>query len=426
MKQTLFTTLVLLACTTALAGDWMQWRGPNFNGTSDATGLPDTWSLAKKENTEWITNLDGGSATPVITGDRIFLPTTSADDHLKAVCLSRKTGKILWEESMGTGRRAMSNASMSAPSAATDGELVVFMFGQGTLAGMNTDGKLLWKRELEEEENIFSQNFGYGSTPLLHNGIAYIAVLRRIDRLPKGLTANDKPMDSFVMAVDAKTGKTIWRVNRDTQAIGESRDGYSTPLLSPEGLIVTGGDLVTCYNLKTGNEEWRNDYSPKKRQKAWRIVASPFMADDLIVTSLPRGRTLMALDKNGKEKWTYEGFIPDVCCPAYKDGLIYALDGNKRYLSCIDAKTGEQVWEQKLESAKGFYASPLLADGKIYLINFDGEVFVWNQGRSTEQIAHFNVDNETWPAKVVCDASLIAVDDCIFVRTPTKLACVKK
>lgn len=106
----------------------------------------------ERKNIEWVTELDGGSATPIIAGDRIFLPTSSDDNKLSAVCLSRETGKIIWKEKMGTGRRAMRNAGMAAPSAVTDGKRVVFLFGNGTLAGMTVEGDVLWKQGRKTEQ----------------------------------------------------------------------------------------------------------------------------------------------------------------------------------------------------------------------------------------------------------------------------------
>jgi len=434
--QPLLTCMVSFTMfqTTVLADDWLQWRGPNFNGVSDAKDLPDEWSVDRKENIAWVSEGLGGSATPIVVDQMIYLPLTTADDDLYAICLARENGRIVWKKKMGKGRRANRNVGMACPSPVSDGNQVYFLFGQGTLAAMSLDGKLKWKRELEKEYNVFSQKYGYCSSPVLYDGILYLTMLRRLEiRFGRD---NGKPMDSFILAVDPRTGKTLWKKNRLTEAPEESRDAYNTAVISREGIIVVGGDLVTCNDLKTGEEKWRYDYQAemlrngeiKARFTNWRIISSPVMAGELVITPYPRGERLMAI-KSGKKVWDYQGNIPDVSSPAFKDGLIYILDGRKprkSYLLCFEAKTGKLLWEDAFESETGFYTSPLIADGKIYAINFTNEVFVWAEGRKKRRLKHFTMINEKYPRKVVCSASPIAVDHSIFIRTPTKLFCVEK
>jgi len=128
----------------------------------------------------------------------------------------------------------------------------------------------------------------------------------------------------------------------------------------------------------------------------------------------------VALKPDGTKAWDYEGYVPDVCTPAHDQELLYVLDGKKRYLTCLDARSGQEIWQEKIPSDKGFFASPLVADGKVYTINLGGEVFVFSAGRDTRLLARFAMDGKG------SAASIIAVGNTLFVRTPDQLICVKK
>ncbi len=400
----------------ALGGDWMQWRGPELNGTGDATNLPVSWSVERGENVAWTCDLPGlGSSTPIVVGNRIFLTAHSDDDQLYALCIDRTSGKIDWKKKMGSGEKAMRGNTMASPSAVSDGQTVWFFFGQGTLVATTLDGKEIWKRELALDHGTLSTKFGFSSSPLLHSNTLYLPLLY----LPKGEQKVPNP-GNCLMAIDAKTGKTRWTVERKTEAIKESHDSYITPTLGKTGIIVTGADLVTSHDPKTGEEQWRFDFVEDNRKSNWRIISGPVVAGDLVVTAYPRGRTLVALKPDGSKCWDHKGYVPDVCTPAYDNGLLYVLDGKKRYLTCFDAKDGREIWQAKIPSDKGFFASPLVADGKVYLINLNGEVFVYAAGNAEKMLGQFPMSGTN------CMASIIAVDDALLVRMPDKLISIKK
>lgn len=399
----------------SFGGEWQQWRGPELNGTCVANNLPESWSVERGKNVEWICDLPGiGQSTPIVTGHRIFL-STSDDHQLYAVCIDRKSGKMIWKNKVGKGREAMRRGNMAHPSAVTDGEIVCFLYGQGTLAAFSLDGQKLWQRELEEDHGLLANKFGFSSSPLLHEGKLYIPLLYRAD--PKDDHA--KP-STTLMTVDLKTGKVLWTADRPTPATKESLDSYITAVLGTKGIILTGADLITSHDPNNGKVQWSFDVAEGNRKTNWRIISGPVQADDLTVTAYPRGRTLVALKPDGSRQWDYEGRIPDVCTPAYENGLLYVLDGKVRYLTCINARTGREVWQEKIDSDKGFFASPLIADGKIYMINLAGEVFVYTTGDQAELLAHFpmGADNSA--------ASIIAVDDALYIRLPDKLVCARK
>ncbi|WP_168442532.1 outer membrane protein assembly factor BamB family protein [Pontiella desulfatans] len=412
MKQ---TVLILLATAmAALGGDWMQWRGPELNGTCSAKNLPASWSVESGENVAWTCDLPGtGQSTPVITGDRIFL-TTSDDNQLHAVCIDRKSGRIAWKKKVGQGREMPRGGNAAHPSAVTDGKTVCFLYGQGTLVAFTLDGKQLWEKELEKEYGRLATKFGFSSSPLLHSGTLYLPLLYLAGK--NDPTAKN---GTTLLAIDLLTGKTLWEADRPTPATKESLDSYITPVLGKQGIILTGADLVTSHDPKNGKVQWEFDVAKGNRKTNWRIISSPVQADDLTVTAYPRGRTLVALKPGGGKRWDYEGYVPDVCTPAYGDGLLYVLDGVKRYLTCINAQNGREEWQEKIPSDKGFFASPLVADGKVYMLNLNGEVFVYAAGRKPKLLEQFmmGADNSA--------ASIVAVDDALYIRLPNKLICAR-
>lgn len=289
---------VLSFSLTAKGGEWLQWRGPNLNGTSAAVNLPVRWSVETMENVAWVAPVNGaGSSTPIITEKFIFLTSSAGDERtLFATCYSRTDGTVVWSKPLATEQRKINrNGNHAVPSAVCDGDAVYFLFGQGTLAALSFDGELLWKRELETDYGSLTHNFGFSSSPLLHNGRLYIPILRRVDVIPEGVTASPEELESVVLSIDTKTGETLWTAKRLTDAEKESRDAYTTPMICSQGLIVSGADLITCHDLITGEERWRYDYAAEKRMKNGRLVSSPLVVDDLIISAYPRGKELFAL-----------------------------------------------------------------------------------------------------------------------------------
>jgi len=422
--------LSLWAPVRVPAGDWLQWRGPALNGTAPARDLPQSWSMEDGRNLAWVTDLPGyGNSTPGVAGERIFLSLTAGEAHeLHALCLDRASGKILWQHQLGASDRTARDNTMASPSAVTDGESVWFLFGQGTLAAYSVDGTARWTRELEQDYNVFTHKYGYSSSPLLYDGTLYIPVLRRLEVVPP-LESNGKPLPSYLLAVDAATGETRFAHERPTEAVFESLDAYITPILhagadGPE-VVLSGGDLVTGHDPHSGRRLWQHDWAVGNRIRNWRLIASPVAAGPLVVAPMPRGGTLTGVRPpetglDAQRVWTYEGYSPDVCTPAYQDGLLYLLDGKKRYLTCLEAADGAVVWQEKLESREGFYASPTVADGRIYIVDLGGTVSVWAAGRKAERLAEFSIGNER------CAASIVAVDGSLLLRTPTRLICVRK
>src|ERR1044072_2855333 len=189
-------------------------------------------------------------STPIVWGDFIFLNTAEGDD-LQLWCIDRNKGAMLWKKRLGGGNIKMRKQNMSSPSPVTDGQTVWVMTGTGILKAFDFKGSELWERDIQKDYGQFGLNWGYASSPLLHEGSLYVQVLH-------GMRTDDP---SYVLRIDKKSGKTLWRIERPTQAIMESPDSYATPALLQYGntkeLVITGGDCVTGHDLATGKELWR-------------------------------------------------------------------------------------------------------------------------------------------------------------------------
>ncbi len=429
--------VVAMLAGQGVAGEnWAQWRGPQFNGSTDETNLPATWS--KTDGIAWARRMPGPSAsTPIVWGDRVFTSAVSAGGDLLAMCLETRTGKVLWSHKTGKARKFRAGRHNAAsPSAVTDGRGVYFLYGTGDLAGFDVKGKRLWSRQLEADYGRFIIKWGYGSSPLLYDGRLYVVVLQnrkpgRYDAENKsGLTDKRKaPLESFLLAIDPKTGKTLWRHVRPSDADDEGDESYATPMPFEGGgrkqIILHGGEYVTGHDAATGAELWRWEFSPVNREVWQRTVSSAATDGGRIYVGRARWRGLYCLAPTGTGrmtdsivKWKHEKHSTDACGPLVYRGRVYLLSGAKRTLACLDQKTGRLVWVTKLKASGEFRCSPTGADGKIYFMSMSGEVFVVEAGDTFKQLAKIELKERT------CFSSISAAAGRLFVRTPRYVYCV--
>jgi outer membrane protein assembly factor BamB len=179
---------------------------------------------------------------------------------------------MLWKRELDSGNRTWNKQNAASPSPVTDGELVWAVTGTGAVAAFDMDGKEVWKRNLQSDYGEFGLNWGYASSPLLHSGRLIIQVLH----------GNNTDDPSYLVALDAATGRELWRKERATDAVRESPDAYTTPaFLVHEGkpqIVISGGDYVTGHDPETGNELWRAGGLNPRKAPNYRIVASPVVA----------------------------------------------------------------------------------------------------------------------------------------------------
>jgi outer membrane protein assembly factor BamB len=407
--------LLMLLTTVARADNWPQWRGPNLNGFSNEKNLPSHWSA--DENIVWKLALPGWSgSTPIVWRDRIFLNIADGD-NLELWCVDRNKGSILWKRPLGSGNVKMRKQNMSSPSPVTDGRNVFVITGTGVFKGFDFSGKELWAREIQKDYGHFGLNWGYASSPLLLDDSLYVQVLH-------GMRTDDP---SYVLRIDKKTGKTIWRVERPTTAIRESPDSYTTPGLLRYGknveIVITGGDCVTGHDPETGKELWRANGLNPDNDPYYRIVASPLIFDEIIYAPT-RVRPLLALKAGGRGDITSSHLIwstvngPDVPTPV-TDGKYFYVVNDRGIVWCLDAKTGQEIYGQQRLKPGTYSASPVLVDDKMYVTNEDGLTSVIKVGPKFEVIAENPLNDYTLSSPAISDGQ-------IFIRTAQQLFCIGK
>jgi outer membrane protein assembly factor BamB len=413
LRITQLCVVVFFLATVAQAENWPHWRGPSLNGLSAEKNLPVRWS--PEENIVWKLPLPGLSgSTPIIWGDLIFLNVADGD-NLFFWCIDRKKGDVLWKKPMGPGNVKMRKHNMSSPSPVTDGKSVFVMTGTGILKGFDFKGKELWSRDIQKDYGEFGLNWGYASSPLLLDDSLYVQVLHGMK--------TDAP--SYIMRIEKKTGKTQWKVDRPTNAIRESPDSYTTPGLLRYGknteIVITGGDCVTGHDPATGKELWRANGLNPENNPFYRIVASPVIFNDIIYAPT-KVKPLLALKAGGRGDVTSSHVLwstvngPDVPTPV-TDGKYFYVVNDRGIVWCLDAKTGQEIYGQQRIKPGTYSASPVLADGKIYITSEDGLTTVIKAGPKFEVLAE-NALND------YCLSSPAISDSQIFIRTSQHLFCI--
>ncbi|MHC4407335.1 MAG: outer membrane protein assembly factor BamB family protein [Planctomycetota bacterium] len=433
LKYRAIPALLLLAASSARADNWPQWRGPHFNGSTDEKNLPSSWS--QTENVAWSVELPGAAAsTPIVWEDRVFLSGVDvAQDTLQAMCFDRAGGKRLWQHDVAKGIRRDYRSTFAAPSPVTDGNIVVFFYSNGDLICFDLDGKRRWARNIQDDYGTFAFLWTFSSSPTLFGGKLYVQVLQR-DVSVRGRGFSDRENESYLLALDPKTGKTLWRQIRPSDAVAESREAFSTPIpFSHDGrreLLISGGDAITGHDLETGKELWRwADWNPV-RISHWRLVPSPVAGGGVILACAPKGSPIYAVKAGGSGllddraiAWAsreIREISSDVPTPAYYDGDFFVLREWKT-LSRVEPRTGEVKWTITTPGSAKYEASPLVADGKIYVINFDGQVAVVDAAGG-EVLRTIPMDE---PANgEVVRSSISAAGGQLFIRTTRRLYCI--
>jgi outer membrane protein assembly factor BamB len=326
---------------------------------------------------------------------------------------------------MGMNRRVALN-SLSAPSPATDGKVVAFMFGTGVLVVFDVEGKELWRRDLTAEQGELTMKFAPSSSLLLHEGTLYVQALRRPEPYRKNAPKAD-PLPSFLMAIDPQTGKNRWFHERPTDAVQESHDSYVTPIPWRRAgrleIVAIGGDSVTGHDAGDGRELWRWNFNPEKR-KNWRVVPTPVVRGDTLFFVEPRGNALVALKPEGEglqksePLWRLDQDAPDVCSLLLYNNSLYVLEGDRRVMSRIDPESGKVLWRGTLGDSSLFRSSPTAGDGKIYAINEQGRVFVLDAGDEFRALSEIEMGGKE------VRASIVIANKRLFIRTNEALYCV--
>jgi outer membrane protein assembly factor BamB len=407
--------LGLLAMVTLSADDWPQWRGPLLNGTSRETGLPLKWTA--DENITWKLPLpEWSGSTPIISGDAIFL-NVAEGDALALWCVDRNGPTVRWKAPIGGGNHKERKQNMSSPSPVTDGTAVYAMTGTGILKAFDFAGSQLWARDIQKDYGRFGLNWGYASSPLLHEGALYVQVLH-------GMKTNDP---SYLLRIDTKTGETVWKVERLSDAISESPDAYTTPALlqydTSTEIVVSGADVVTGHDPETGRELWRLKGLNPDNDPNYRIVASPVVAGGLVVAP-SRQSPVIAIKAGGRgditlthRAWQFSRG-PDVPSPV-SDGTHLFLVTDNGVVYALDLQTGSVVWGPKRLKSGTYSASPVIADGRVYVTNEEGLTSVFRAGPAFELLAENPLADYTLSSPAISQGQ-------IFIRTAAHLFAIGK
>lgn len=466
-RYVIATALIVMGMSAELFGDdaprgadqnWHAWRGPLATGEAPKADPPVEWG--DKKNIRWKEEIPGrGHATPIIWGDRVYIQTAvetskeaqAADGaslvpvlaslqpgggppegerrrgggrrgggrgrnrppapknlyDFKVLALDRKTGKIVWSKTVREEKpheAGHSDASQASNSPVTDGEHLYAYFGSRGLYCLTFDGKVKWEVDLGDMRT--RNEFGEGSSPVLHGDT---------------LVVNwDHEGDDFIVALDKRTGKERWRVERDEPT------SWTTPIVVEiEGkaqVVVTATNRVVAYDLATGKEVWSCGGMTAN------AIPSPMAADGLLYAiSGFRGAALLAIDF-AKAKgditdtpaiaWKYDRDTPYVPSGVLLNGRLYFLDNNRPLLSCLDAKTGKPLYEkERLAGIDGVYASLVAAKGRVYVVGRDGTTLVIKDGPKFEVLATNELEDGF-------DASPAIAGDELFLRGTKHLYCI--
>ena len=415
MRKLGVLAVFLFSLTVVQAENWPQWRGPALNGISNEKNLPVKWTA--EENVVWKVAMSGVSgSTPIVWRDRIFL-NAAEGDNLELWCVDKTKGEVLWKRPLGAGNVKMRKHNMSSPSPVTDGRNVYVMTGTGVLAAYDFNGKDVWSRDIQKDYGQFGLNWGYASSPLLFEDSLYVQVLHGMK--------TDEP--SYVMRIDKKSGKTLWKVDRPTNAIRESPDSYTTPALLRYGkvteIVITGGDCVTGHDPATGKELWRANGLNPENNPFYRIVASPIVFNEIIYAPT-RVKPLLALKAGGRGDITGSHVLwstvngPDVPTPV-TDGKYFYIVNDRGIMWCLDAKTGAELYAQQRLKPGTYSGSPVLADGKIYVTNEEGLTTVVAAGPKFEVLAENPLNEYTLSSPAISDGR-------IYIRTTGHLYAIGK
>lgn len=382
-----------ILCLSSGAADWPCWRGPDGLGVSSEKNLPVQWSRDK--HIVWKVEIPGkGASSPVVVGKKVYVSTQTEDTGLHLYAIDAKWGQVLWESEIGQGKLPANNLhNMATPTPVADGRHVWVMFGTGDLACVDNEaGKILWQRNLVKEYGTYHLNHGYGSSPMLLDGTLFVACMHQ--------------GPSYLLAIDAKSGKNIWKKDRNLEPKDEAQDSYSSPIFLRHSkqtqVVLAGAESLTAYDPGSGEQIWTAG-GMKVPHPYGRTIAGPTAGENMVIgvaSGFQNRGYMVAFNPDGHgdvttshKLWTSEKYSPDCPTPVVYNGSLYSVrdDGNA---SCLDLKTGQPHWQERLFSAN-CKISPVAADGKVYFMNGQGNCYVVAASPKFELLATNELKEET-------------------------------
>ena len=391
---------------TASTANWPAFRGPSASGRADGQRLPERWDVVKRRNVAWTVAIPGlAHSSPIVWGDRLFLTSaissrtdatfkpglygegTASEDRTPqkwvVLALDRASGRTLWQRTAYEGvprEKRHIKATYANATPVTDGRYVVAFFGSQGLFAFDLDGTALWQRDLgilnTGAYDLPEYEWGTASSPIIYRDLVIVQC--------------DTQNESFVMALDVRSGRTVWKTVRTELPSWGTPTVYVSSKGGRAELVTNSPNFVRGYDPDTGEERWRLARSSK-------ITApTPVFADDLIIVSSGRApeRPILAIRPGGQGditppanreaggflRWSKTARGPYMPTPLIYRGLLYVLANNGLF-DAYDLESGRDIYRQRVpHQGSGFSASPVAADGRIYLSSEDGDILVVRAG----------------------------------------------
>jgi outer membrane protein assembly factor BamB len=414
LPQVLLFVALFALSNGAWSADWNRFRGPDGLGSSADRGLPTEWSSSK--NVAWKTKLPGaGTSSPIVVGNRIYLTSYSGyalsvdkpgdieNLSRQVLCLDRATGEIIWtkeiaakqpESAYRSGNDSWHGYASSTPTA-DDKNLYVFFGKSGVFAFDLADGKEVWQADVGDKV----KGWGTGNSLVLFENL---------------LIVNASVESETLRALDKSSGKEVWKVSvgggaRNTPLLVKTAAGSTE-------LVLSLPNKIAGYDPRTGEQLWTSNGIPDGGYICPSVVAH----DGIVYAIGGRKNTAVAVRAGGKgdvtethELWrTNKG--SNVSSPVYHDGRLYWMHEKLGTLICLDAKTGETIFEERVSPRPGIvYSSAMVADGKIYAVSQHAGTFVFDAGKVFKQLAHntFDEDHRANASLAVDRGQLLLRDD---------------
>lgn len=404
------TLLFASCCGNCRSENWSSFRGVNSQGQSAEKDLPVTWT--DTNNIAWKTELPGeGWSSPIVYDGIVYITTTTDEGtSCRVLSIDSHTGTTNWDTEVhrqNPGAKRKQN-SYATPTPVADGNHIYAAFADGTVVAVDTNGKIAWKNN----DVAFHSLHGLGASPILVDGLLIMPF--------DGSSPDQKelgwkiPWDqAVVLAIDAKTGKTAWKGKRDA-----SRVGHVTPIAVSNGrrIISAAGDQVAAFDTATGERIW-SVYSQGEG-----VTPTPVVGDGVIYTSSGfEEPTIRAIRLGGSGDvtnshivWEQKKGVPAMPSPLLVRPHLYTITRDN-ILYCISANDGIPIWNKRLTGTHS--ASPLYADGRIYILSETGTTLVLAPGDEYKELASNPLDEK-------CLASMAVSDGHFFIRGINHLFCI--
>ncbi len=376
-----FGFVVLIAfsiCAQAHADDWTQFRGTG--GTSNAAGAVIPIKIAESNNVKWDVELPGkGPSSPIVIGDQVIVTCSFGDkqDRLAVVSYNAKSGKQNWRQDFwATGRSVCHPLSANAaPTPTSDGKFIYAFFSSNDLACLDLEGNLKWFRGLAYDYPKAANDTGMSSSPVVADGVVVVQI--------------ENQADSFAAGIDTTTGKTLWRKEREPKAC------WASPVIirgnpnRPSMVVLQSNSKTTVHNVKSGEKVW--EYEGR-----FSGIPSPVVDGNRLYLPVD-GTTAFEIADDGKftKLWNNPRMAPGTSSLIVSKKYLFSLNRGG-ITNCFDAKSGERLWQVRMNSGSGFWSTPLLAGGHLYFFSQGGKAQVVEVSNSGGKIVYEHEYKETF------------------------------